>query len=364
MTAPALAILLVALLLAACQPTAGGPSSGAAAPAPAAASGSAPDAATPGAASQPPAAAPPLAVKIAHAALNPLVTPIWIAADLGFDRQYGLEMSVVQTRTAAVSQAALVAGEIDYAWTGLSPFLVARAGGSDVVFIGTTLNRAPSALVTRPGLTTPEALRGKVFGIQSFGGPPHVRTLQALARLGVDKDDVTILVTGDETVSVAALLDGKIDGAAMSYTGAAEPLARGYHSWDLVPLGVVEINGIVARSVQLQARPEETRRLLRAVATSLAYVSTIGVDAEARRRVGESVAGHLQTSPDNALVQLDLIKDILPLTMRIDPAEARELQTATAAVQPDVSQLRVDDWLDESFLDQLDHEGFFARPRP
>jgi ABC-type nitrate/sulfonate/bicarbonate transport system substrate-binding protein len=363
MSTPALAALLVGLLLVACQPAAGGPPAGAAAPAPAAASSGVPNAAA-SAASQPPAEAPPLAVKISHAAVSPLVTPIWVAADLGFDRQYGLEMTILQTRTAAVSQAALVAGEVDYAWTGLSPFLVARAGGSDVMFLGTTLNRAPSALVTRPGLTTPEALRGKIFGIQSFGGPPHVRTLQALARLGLDKDDVTILVTGDETVSVAALLDGKIDGAAISYTGAAEPLARGYHAWDLVPLGVVEINGIVARSVQVQAKPEETRRLLRAVASSLAYVSTIGVDPEARRRVGEAVAAHLQTSPDNALVQLDLIKDILPLTMRIDPAEARELQTATSAVQPDVGQLRVEDWLDESFLDQLDREGFFARPRP
>src|SRR5215213_7911084 len=228
MTMLLLATLLVGLLLVACQPAASGPPSGAAAPAPAAASSSAPTAAT-SAASQPPAAAPPLAVKVSHAAVNPLVTPIWVAADLGFDRQYGLDMTILQTRTAAVSQAALVAGEVDYAWTGLSPFLVARAGGSDVVFLGTTLNRAPSALVTRPGLTTPDALRGKVFGIQSFGGPPHIRTLQALARLGLDKDDVTILVTGDETVSVAALLDGIIDGAAISYTGAAEPLARGYH---------------------------------------------------------------------------------------------------------------------------------------
>src|SRR5579884_205092 len=220
-------LLVVAALAAGCQgPAPAQPASSAApaaAPVPAAAASAAPAAlASP---------EPPLEVRVAHAGLTPNVAAVWVAADLGFDRDYGVRIDVHRTRTAALSQAALLAGEIDYAWTGLAPMLGARAGGSDVVFVGATTNRSSAELVVRPPLRRPEELVGKTFGIQSFGGPPHIRTLQTLARLGVDPSSVTILIVGDEAVTTAALLEGAIDGASISYTAAAEPKARGYQSW-------------------------------------------------------------------------------------------------------------------------------------
>jgi len=295
--------------------------------------------------------------------VTPNVSTVWVAADLGFDREYGLDIQIQQTRAAAVSQAALVAGEIDYAWTGLAPFWAARAGGSDVVFIGATTNTTAADLVVRPPLSTPADLRGKTFGVQSFGGPPHIRTLAALTRLGVDptRDGVSIITTGDEPTSVGALLEGVIDGAAVSYTASAEPKARGYHAWNLAELGIPEITGIVTRTSQVRDQPEPPRRLLRALAASQQYIKSIGANAEARRRVGEAVGGRLKTAPEAVLPQLDEIRALLPADLRIKLDDARELQALTALVQPDVQDLHLEDWLDQSFLDQLQQEGFFAR---
>ena len=300
---------------------------------------------------------------VAHAGVTPNVATVWVAADLGLDQQYGLAIDVQRTRAAAVSQAALVAGEIDYAWTGLPPFLAARAGGSDVVFIGATTTRTAADLVVRPPLSTGDDLRGKTFGVQSFGGPPHIRTLAALKRLGVDpaRDGVSIITTGDEPTTTAALLEGAIDGAAISYTASAEPKARGYHAWDLGQLGIPEITGVVTRRDQLREQPEVTRRLLRALAAANTYIRAIGSDADARQRVGAAIAKRLQTDPDKVLLQLDQIRETLPLDLRVPVEEAREQQALTALVQPDVQGLQVEDWLDQSFLDQLQQEGFFAR---
>lgn len=365
-----LSVVLLALVgLVACQTSPlgaasprGAPATGVAAPAPTSGARG-PAAPAPGSSGQPEADGPPLGVVVAHAGVTPNVATVWVAADLDFDRQYGLEITIQRTRSAAMSQAALLAGEIDYAWTGLPPFLSARAGGSDVVFIGATTNRAATELVVRPPLSTPEDLRGKTFGVQSFGGPPHIRTLTALRRLGLDpeRDGISIIITGDEATTTAALLEGAIDGAAISYTAAMEPKARGFHSWDLAPLGIAEITGIVARPGLLREKPEETRRLLRALAASNAYIRSIGTDDEARRRVGQVVANHLRTAPDSVLAQLDLVKDYLPVDLRIELSEAREQQAMTAVVSPEVQDQRVEDWLDQSFLDQLQREGFFDR---
>ena len=134
-----LAALIVAIALAASCPVPtpaqppGAPARGAA---PAAGAASAAPAASPA------SAEPPLEVRVSHAALSPNVAAVWVAADLGFDQEYGLKIAVHQTRTDAMSPAARLAGEIDYAWTGLAPMLGARSGGSEVVFIGATTNRS------------------------------------------------------------------------------------------------------------------------------------------------------------------------------------------------------------------------------
>src|SRR5215218_3443606 len=156
-------LLLLAVLLVGCQaaqPAAPArPASGAA---PAAASST-----SAGAARQPTAAqeAPaPSVIRVAHAGVAPEVAAVWLATDLGLDRQHGLQIELIQTRSAALSQAALLSGEIDYAWTGLGPTLGARSGGSSVMFLGATSTRAASELMVQPGITTPEGLRGAALG--------------------------------------------------------------------------------------------------------------------------------------------------------------------------------------------------------
>ena len=313
----------------------------------------------------PPEPAPPtpLSASVAHAGVTPNVSTVWVAADLGFDREYGLDLQIQQTRAAAVSQAALVAGEIDYAWNGLRPSGPPAREARMWCLSARPRTRPPRTLVVRPPLSTPADLRGKTFGVQSFGGPPHIRTLAALTRLGVDpvRDGVSIITTGDEPTSVGALLEGVIDGAAVSYTAAAEPKARGYHAWNLAQLGIPEITGIVTRTSQVRDQPEVSRRLLRALAASQKYIKSIGANPEARRHVGEAVGGRLKSAPEAVLPQLDEIREFLPADLRLKLDDARELQTLTALVQPDVQSLQLEDWLDHSFLDQLQQEGFFAR---
>ena len=77
--------------------------------------------------------------------------------------------------------------------------------------------------------------------------------------------------------------------------------------------------------------------------------------------MGEAVASHLRSTAEVVLPQLDETKDSLPADLRVNLDEAREQQQLTTIVQPDVAALRVEDWLDQSLLDQLQQEGFFDR---
>jgi hypothetical protein len=356
-------LLVLAALLAGCQSAApatqtraapasnapGQPAGVAAAPAP---SGSSQEAAA------------PVVLRVAHAGVTPGVAAVWLATDLGLDKQYGLEIDLRQTRTAALSQAALLSGEIDYVWTGLAPTLGARSGGSEVIFMAATGTRAAGELVTQPAVNTPAALRGASLGVHSFGGPPHVRTLAVLKRLGMDveRDQITILATGDEPTTTAALLERAITGATLSYASAQEPKAMGYHSWDLGTLGVPDLLGIAGLPHVAHGRTEDTLRLLRAVAAGQAYLKAGATDPAAREQAGAVVAQRMRTNQIEPILQhLDRTREYLPLDLRIDMNDARELQAGMGSVEASVLQVSLESAIDQSFLDRLDAEGFFAR---
>ncbi|HLI26267.1 MAG TPA: ABC transporter substrate-binding protein [Chloroflexota bacterium] len=308
---------------------------------------------------------PPLAVvRVAHAGVAPEVAAVWLAVDLGLDRQYGLQIDLRQTRSAALSQAALLSGELDYAWTGLGPTLGARSGGSPVVFLGATSTRAASELVTQPTLAAPEQLRGATIGVHSLGGPPHLRTLAALKRLGLDpdRDRVTILVTGDEPTTAAALQERAIDGAPLSYASAAPLKEQGYHAWDLGALGVPDILGIVGLPATAHGRAEDTLRLLRAVAAGQAYLKAGATDPAAREQAAAVVARRMRASEIGPILHhLDRTRERVPLDLRVDLDDARELQASMGGFEPAILQIPLEEVLDLSFRDQLAAAGFFAR---
>ena len=306
----------------------------------------------------------PMVIRVAHAGVTPGVAAVWLAVDLGLDRQYGLQIDLRQTRSAALSQAALLSGEIDYAWTGLGPTLGARSGGSPVVFLGATDTRAASELVTQPAITAPEQLRGATIGVHSLGGPPHLRTLSALKRFGLnpDRDRVTILVTGDEPTTAAALQEGAIDAAPLSYASALRLKEQGYHSWDLGALGVPDILGIVSLPATAHGQPEATLRLLRAVAAGQAYLKAGATDPAARERAAAVVAQRMRTSEVEPILRhLDQTRERIPLDLWVDLDDARELQASMGGFEPAILQIPLEDVLDLSFRDQLAAEGFFAR---
>lgn len=348
------------IVLVGCQQAPAAPAARSASPPAAAASPVAPAAAG----STVPSAAPDLPhLRVAHAAISPAVAPLWIASDLGLDREQGLDIEVYTTKTAPISQAALASGEVDFAWTGLPTTMAARAGGSDVVFLGATQNRAVANLVTQPAIAAPEALRGKTLGVQSIGGTVHIRTLLALDRLGLDptRDAITIIQSGDDPTSAAALTSGAIDGTALSYAVSAPLKAQGYPGWDLLAMNVSEINGMVTRRVVTQDRPEETRRLLRAIAASMAYLRRIDTDAEARARVTQSVTTRMQTAPEGVLLELDAVREHWPVDLQVNLDDARQLHAILQTWQPAVSQVTLDDVLVLGFREQLQQEGFFNR---
>ena len=88
-------------------------------------------------------------------------------------------------------------------------------------------NRVTYDLVARPGIKTPEDLRGKKFGVQSIGGTVWMGAILALEHFGLDpdRDKIAIIAAGDQTVLAQALANGTIDATVLDGV-QSRPLQR------------------------------------------------------------------------------------------------------------------------------------------
>ena len=130
----------------------------------------------------------PVKVVIAYAAMNARVAPLWVARDRGFFAKYGVTADTIFVRGAPTLVAAMQANEIDVGYTGGTAVVGAVANGADLKVLAAFTNRVTYDLMVKPGIKTPEDLRGKKFGIQSIGGTVWMGAILALEHLNLDPE--------------------------------------------------------------------------------------------------------------------------------------------------------------------------------
>ncbi len=115
-----------------------------------------------------------------------------------------------------------VAPENIYDPDGDDPYTIAVSGtGPTIVRISNTAGRAPGPLIlgsthtvsrwrimTGPGITSPEQLKGKRLGYSGFGAVSHNQWLQFIEHMGWTQNDVALMSGG---LGVDALMNGHID---------------------------------------------------------------------------------------------------------------------------------------------------------
>ena len=86
--------------------------------------------------------------------------------------------------------------EVDYGGT-FSNFVGAALSGLPVRIVMAVMDGSDHYLVTSPNVKRVEDLKGKKFGISSFGGTPHSEAIMILRKFGMNPDkDVIFLQIG------------------------------------------------------------------------------------------------------------------------------------------------------------------------
>lgn len=164
-------------------------------------------------AANPAMAADATAITISHSQKTVDFLPLWIAADAGYFKQRGLNVTV-RYLPAQEGIPALLTGEVQVAGVGASDAASAQAQGARLKAVVTLTPVLTFQFWARRDHASAAGLKGQRIGITSTTGSLYSGTLLALKKLGLKPSDVILTPLGGVVNVNSALMAGSIVAAA------------------------------------------------------------------------------------------------------------------------------------------------------
>ena len=307
------------------------------------------------------AAAPLTQLLITFGSLSERETALFVARDYGIFAKHGLDARPVHVRNGAVALSALASGEAQfYMGAATGSTLGAIANGMDAVFVTSLIHKLEGTFVVNPAIKTPAELKGKSIGVTSIGGGVWMRSMLAFEYWGLEpqRDKINLRVVGDESLLAQALPNKVIDGAYFNYTYASVLERQGYRVLaDLAKLNIPYQNtALLAQRKYLNAAPETTERLLRAMSDSVAFV----LEPKNKERVVRSIAKGLRLPrPEDALGGYERLGNMYQRRIFPNVDGIRSTIRFLGATNDKIRALKAEDLVDERFVKKLEQEGRF-----
>ena len=299
-------------------------------------------------------------ITIAYSSISGTMAPLWITFDRGLFRKYGLDVNLVFIESGSTTAQSLVTKQVAFAQMAGAGVLQSRLRGSDLIMIAGFLNTMDYQLMVDSDITRPDQLKGRTLAVSRFGSSSDFATRYALERFGlVPERDVTILEIGSQPARFAALESGKIQAAMVAVPLTAKAKALGFHTLaDLQMLGLeYQHTGLATTRELIRSRPDLVRNVLKAYVEGIHYYKTHRDESLA------ILAKYMHASDPTILTELydNLGLTLTPQkpypTLRGIEIMLREL----APKDPRAARAKADEFVNLSFVKELDDSGFIDR---
>jgi NitT/TauT family transport system substrate-binding protein len=200
--------------------------------------------------------------------------PFVIAEEKGFFKAEGVNALIVIMQNAVVVNG-VVARNVDYGGT-FSNFIGAALSGLPVRIVMSAMDGSDHYLVTGPKIKRVEELKGKKFGISSFGGTPHSEAVMILRKHGMNPDkDVTFLQIGGSSSRYAALESGAVDAVMLVPPFNNFATKRGFNQLlSFNEIMNIPLGGLAVHTQRIKEKPDEIVKMIKAVLKANEYIRT------------------------------------------------------------------------------------------
>lgn len=280
---------------------------------------------------------------------------IWMAKEEGLFRKHGLDVEPIFLRGGQLAIQALASG--DPPLMSIGQVVQASLAGHDLVLIGGVEIYYDSTVFARPEITRLEQLKGKRIGISGYGAATHFAAIILAQHLKLDPDkDWQLVPGGPDAERIAAMSAGKIDAGV--FNSSTLPIAK--------RMGLVELVKIPDLKVEVQGNGMATTRAFiksnREVVKSALKGYVEGIHAiYSNKPVSLKVFSKYMRTNDPDVLEASYQAYVSTTPKRPYPTlkGLQFLLDRLAPTMPQAKTAKPEQFVDMSFLQELEKEGFF-----
>ena len=283
---------------------------------------------------------------------------IFVTKEAKLFEKHGLDAEAVVMQGSGIVSRALVAGSVAIAPVATPTVMNAVLAGSDMVILSHTMPGVVQSLMVRSDIKRDEDLKGKTIGVTTFGSLTDflVRYLAKKRGLNPDKD-FALLQIGADPERLIALRQGKIQAATLSHPAFILAQRAGFNVlWDFFKDVDYPWSEIATTRAQIQRDRDLVMRYMRAHIEGIALFKK---DPEFAKKVIKKML----RLDDDSLAQESwemFAKYRLPAPY----PNIKGMKTSyeyVALTRPEVYKHKPEEFVDSSFVEELDKSGFIKK---
>jgi NitT/TauT family transport system substrate-binding protein len=294
-------------------------------------------------------------IRIGYPSLSFRQSNVWVAKEVGLFIKYGLDVEPIFLRGGQMATQALVAG--DPPIVNIGTVVQASLQGYNLVLVAAVETKYDQIVFARKGINKLEELKGKKFGISGYGSATHnaANILFQHLNLEVNKE-VTLVPTGPDAERLGAMLSGRIDATFFTSSAAAPARKSGFNElFSVADLGVeVQGNGFATSRGYITSNRDTVKNALKGFVEAIYFVYANKKEAQRvfakymrtndQEMLEDSYNGYIKWIPKKPYPTLKGIQYMLDLV---------------APQLPQAKNAKPEQFVDLSFLQELEKEGFF-----
>jgi NitT/TauT family transport system substrate-binding protein len=296
---------------------------------------------------------------IAWTAVSAFNSPFWVMNDVGFYREEGLDVDSIYIPSSPIAAKATLAGDV--AISAQNSQVIADAGlhGADLIAMGAVVNIVPFYIMATPEIKNISDLKGKAIGISRFGAATDFGMRIFLAKHGLEANrDVTFVQIGGMPEIAAALSKKLIAAAPMSYPMAyiaEQQGARAVANLARDEIPFVHLTLTTTKRFMKEKRPQ-VKAFLRAYGKAAHFIFTRATETRA-------IFTKYTKIRDQRILEgsLKYGYEFMEKVQFVKSAGFEVTLTEIARSNPKAKQAKPAQFFDNSIVQELVDEGFFAK---
>jgi NitT/TauT family transport system substrate-binding protein len=301
-------------------------------------------------------------IRVGYPSPSAAFYPLFATKEAGLLEKYGFDSEMVYVQGVKLIQVH-VSGQLDFSTVSSVVYLQASVGGADLIQLASSIDNQIMKLMVHPSIAKPQDLKGKTLAVTGFGSLTDLLVRPALKNWGLEpQKDVKLIQIGRMPDIATAIAQKTVDGGMLSFPTSV--YAEKFNLRTLIDFAEsgfeIPATTLVVSRRYANANRDAVLRFLKAYIEGTKRLLTdreLGIRA-LRRFGGVSDRDMLATTHD--LFTSRYIKKI----PKINPKGVENSLALIAENNPKAKGRKAEEFLDASFMDELEMTGFLKAVWP